>query len=107
MVVSCNSVGSNTSSAWWGDTGAVEDGLDECSGPGELGSKWNIEIVVNQGETYVLYISDWSQTPPGYSLDFSASTAQIFDNVRPELAVVRLPVFNAMTIPWISNSQKM
>lgn len=88
MVVSCNSVGSNNNSAWWGDTGATEDGLDECSGPGELGSKWNIEIPVNQGETYVLYVSDWSQTPPGYSLDFSASTAQIFDDIRPEISVV-------------------
>lgn len=88
MVVSCNSVGSQNNSQWWGDTGATEDGLDECSGPGENGSKWNIEIPVTKGETYVLYVSDWSQTPPGYSLDFSASTAQIYDNVKPELKSV-------------------
>lgn len=85
MVVSCNSVGSDSIPSWWGDTGAAEDGLDECSGPGQNGSKWNIEIPVTQGETYVLYVSDWSQTPPGYSLDFSESTAQIYDNTRPEL----------------------
>ncbi len=88
MVVSCNSVGSQNNSQWWGDTGATEDGLDECSGPGESGSKWNIEIPVSEGETYVLYISDWSQTPPGYSLDFGASTAQIYDNVKPQLKSV-------------------
>ena len=86
MVVSCNSVGGDDW-AWWGDTGAL-DGPSDCSGPGESGSKWNLDIPVNAGEEYVLYISDWTQTAPGYSLDFSPSTAQIYDTVRPEFSTV-------------------
>jgi gliding motility-associated-like protein len=78
--VSCNSAGESVN---WGDTGA-EDGADNCGGPGTLnGNKWNIEIPVVEGETYVLYISDWTQTPTGYSLDFSNSTAEIYDTVPP------------------------
>ncbi len=85
MTASCNSAGSNNNSNFWGDTGA-QTGPDDCNGPGDTnGPKWNIEIDVNEGETYVLYVSDWSQTQPGYSLDFSASTAVIYDDIRPEL----------------------
>ncbi len=81
MCVSCNSSGG---SGLQGDTGA-EDGFDECAGPGNQNgnTKWNIEIPVIEGETYVLYLSDWTQTPTGYSLDFSNSTAEIYDTVPP------------------------
>ena len=52
------------------------------------GNKWNVEIPVNAGETYVLYLSDWTQSPTGYSLDFSPSTALIYDTIRPEIGYI-------------------
>ncbi|MBU2649531.1 MAG: gliding motility-associated C-terminal domain-containing protein [Bacteroidetes bacterium] len=83
ICVSCNSAGG---AGLHGETGAYS-GPDGCAGPGNQNgnTKWNIEIPVEQGETYVLYISDWTQSPTGYSLDFSSSTAVIFDDVPPAL----------------------
>ncbi len=83
MCVSCNSAGGV---GLHGDTGA-DSGFDECAGPGSDNgnTKWNEDISVEEGETYVLYVSDWTQSPTGYSLDFSASSAVIFDDVPPEL----------------------
>lgn len=43
------------------------------------------EINVVQGETYVLYISNFSQSNGGYTLDFAGSSAQIPDNNPPTL----------------------
>lgn len=40
-------------------------------------------IPVVQGQRFVLYISNFSQTNSGYQLDFTNSTAQIPDNVAP------------------------
>lgn len=42
-------------------------------------------IPVLAGETYVVNVSNFSSTQSGYVLDFSASTAVIFDNVPPVL----------------------
>ncbi|MFO8129522.1 MAG: hypothetical protein R6T99_06435, partial [Bacteroidales bacterium] len=83
ICVSCNSAGG---AGLHGDTGA-DNGPDDCAGPGSSNgnTQWNIEIPVEEGETYVLYISDWTQSPTGYSLDFSPSTAIIFDDVPPAL----------------------
>jgi len=41
-----------------------------------------------EGRTYVLVVENWSGTNDGYTLDFSASTASIYDNVRPEIQAV-------------------
>ncbi|MEA3478068.1 MAG: Ig-like domain-containing protein, partial [Bacteroidota bacterium] len=81
ICVSCNSAGGP---GLHGDTGA-SFGPDECAGPGTTNgnTQWNIDIPVLEGETYVLYISDWTQSPTGYSLDFSGSTAIIYDTVPP------------------------
>jgi gliding motility-associated-like protein len=40
-------------------------------------------VAVNAGQRFVLYISNFSQSNDGYKLDFSASTAQVPDNVPP------------------------
>ena len=44
-------------------------------------------IPVTAGETYVVNVSNFSDTNFGYTLDFSSSTAVIFDNVPPEMIV--------------------
>ncbi len=74
-----------------GRTGANSDSVPEgytgnCYGPGDFnGPKWNPDIPVSKGNTYVLYNSNWSGSSNGYTIDFSASTAQIYDNIGPKL----------------------
>lgn len=43
-------------------------------------------VPVNTGETFVLYVSNFMQSNDGYTLDFSASTANIFDSRPPQIA---------------------
>lgn len=85
MQKSCNAYGSNTLN---GNTGisTANGGTTNCSHCGEAGTKiWNKDLPVLEGRTYVLVVENWSNTNQGYTLDFSASTASIYDNVRPEL----------------------
>jgi hypothetical protein len=49
-------------------------------------------VAVTSGQTYALNVSNYSATTHGYSLDFSQSTAQIFDNVPPTLATIATPI---------------
>ncbi len=81
LTFSCNSAGGV---GLHGNTGAY-NGADDCAGGGNANgnTQWNANIPVVAGQTYVLYISDWTQSPTGYSLDFSPSTAVIFDDVPP------------------------
>tara|TARA_B100000683_G_scaffold96927_1_gene95759 strand:+ start:4618 stop:6261 length:1644 start_codon:yes stop_codon:yes gene_type:complete len=50
---------------------------------GLLGAQNEPCIPVLTGETYVLNVSNFSASQNGYTLDFSSSTAQVFDNVPP------------------------
>jgi len=79
-----------------GKTGAnsIESGgtAGNCNGPGQPnGPSWNDDIPVTSGRTYVLYISNWSSSSDGYTLDFSASTAVIFDDVSPIVNRIEAP----------------
>ncbi|HEY9115019.1 MAG TPA: T9SS type A sorting domain-containing protein [Bacteroidales bacterium] len=81
MQVSCNWSGIP------GPTGPNGQGTTNCQD--DDGSKFNAVIPVLEGETYVINISNYSTTNQnGYLLDFSASTAVIFDDVSPTLAEV-------------------
>lgn len=87
MQKSCNAWGS---SSFNGNTGisTANGGNSHCNhcGDGSGTSKWNADLPVVAGRTYVLVIENWGTTPQGgYTLDFSASTASIYDNVRPML----------------------
>ncbi|MFO7615001.1 MAG: T9SS type A sorting domain-containing protein [Bacteroidales bacterium] len=90
MQKSCNAWGS---SSYNGPTGisTAQGGTSHCNhcGDGSGTSKWNADLPVTAGRTYVLIIENWGITPQGgYTLDFSASTASIYDNVRPYLQTV-------------------
>lgn len=62
------------------------------TGPNGQTGGWNTPCIpVNAGETYVVNVSNYSRPQSGYTLDFSASTATIFDNVRPALRSVTAP----------------
>ena len=66
-------------------------GIPGVTGPNGLGGAQNEPcLTVNAGETYVVNVSNWSGTGSGYTIDFSASTATIFDNIPP--------VFDALTV---------
>ncbi|MCK9399898.1 MAG: T9SS type A sorting domain-containing protein [Bacteroidales bacterium] len=88
MQKSCNAYGSLT---YNGNTGisTANGGTSNCNHCGEAGtSKWNIDMPVLEGRTYVLVVENWGSPEGGYTLDFSASTASIYDNVRPSLQTV-------------------
>lgn len=80
MQVSCNW------SAYPGPTGPNGMGTQNCQGA--TGSQYCAKIPVLAGETYVINISNYSSTQFGYLLDFTASTAEIFDDVSPTLSEV-------------------
>jgi len=50
---------------------------------GASGSPYCAMIPVLEGEIYVINISNFSSSQSGYTLDFSMSTAQIYDDVAP------------------------
>jgi len=86
MQSSCNAAGGG---GYQGMTGisTLNGGLTHCNGGGPT-NKWNIDLPVYQGETYVLCVSDWTQTPGGYTLDFSNSSAVIFDDLPPTIEYI-------------------
>lgn len=86
VTYSCNSAGG---AGLHGETGAY-NGADDCAGGGNANgnTKWNANIPVLAGQTFVLYISDWTQSPTGYSLDLSPSTAVIYDDIPPAILSV-------------------
>lgn len=83
MMRSCNAAGG---SGFQGVTGvsSLNGGIINCNGAGNT-NKWNLDIPVYEGESYVLVVSDWTQTLGGYTLDFSSSTAVILDDLDPFL----------------------
>lgn len=80
LQVSCNWSGTS------GVTGPNGQSSANCQDAG--GTPFNAFIPVNAGESYVINVSNYSSTQSGYTLDFTLSTAQIYDNVRPKLATV-------------------
>ncbi|PCH68486.1 MAG: hypothetical protein COC06_09410 [Bacteroidales bacterium] len=71
-----------------GPTGADSRfGSGNCNGPGDTnGPKWNGDIRVRPGHHYVLYVSNWSESTRGYTIDFNqGGSAIIYDDVPPNL----------------------
>ncbi len=83
ILSSCNAAGGT---GYHGATGIStwNGGTSSCNNGGPT-NKWNADLPVNEGETYVLVVSDWTQSPGGYTLDFSTSTAVIFDTQEPSI----------------------
>ena len=88
MQSSCNAAGGG---GYQGATGISSSlgGITNCNNCGPT-NKWNADLQVQEGRTYVLCVSNWmgAGANGGFTLDFSASTAVIYDDVRPELAMV-------------------
>jgi hypothetical protein len=90
LQVSCNSYGVI---GYNGATGinSLLGNLSNCNGPGTTnGPPFNKDLTVEAGETYLINISNWSSSSQsGYTLDFTASTATIYDNIPPEVDSVQ------------------
>ncbi len=82
LEVSCNFSGVSGPTGPNGGTGAQEE---PC-------------IAVTAGQTYAISVQNWSGTTGGYTLDFSASSATIFDNVAPGAGTVTAPACGSSTI---------
>lgn len=80
LQVSCNYSGTS------GSTGPNGGSSHHCQSAS--GTPFNAMIPVQEGEIYVINISNFSSTQYGYTLDFSMSTAQIYDDVPPEVEEV-------------------
>ena len=87
MQSSCNAAGG---AGYHGSTGisSANGGVSSCNGGGPT-NKWNADLNVQAGDTYVLCVSNWTPaSSAGYTLDFSASTADIFDDIQAVIATV-------------------
>ena len=59
-------------------------GIGTANGPGNFnGPPFNEDLDVLDGETYVLVISNCCSATAGFEIDFSASTADIYDSYAP------------------------
>ncbi|MEM6344657.1 MAG: PKD domain-containing protein [Bacteroidota bacterium] len=93
--VSCNYSGTP------GLTGAFQLGAPNSQGGG--GAPFNAPINVNVGETYVLNVSNFTGSGTGYTLDFSNSTAVIFDNVPPLMDSIAVDCGASVSVRFSEN----
>ncbi|MBI5539111.1 MAG: SprB repeat-containing protein, partial [Bacteroidia bacterium] len=95
LEVSCNFSGSTTvyNSAACTTTTNSEQGNTGPNGYFVGCNILNEDVVpVTAGQTYVINVSQYSTSVDGYTIDFSASTASIFDNVPPSFSSVNTPI---------------
>ena len=91
MQESCNAAGGGDCD---GITGADGSTNSDNQGAGCSGSNspLNALVPVQQGNTYVLLVSNWTGSTNGYVIDFGVSSnIGIFDNIDPEIDEVVLP----------------
>jgi len=84
LEVSCNY------SATDGLTGP--NGGSGSNSQGAGGTPFNAVIPVVIGQTYAINVSQFSTSTNGYTIDFSSSTATIYDNVAPSFQSVITPI---------------
>ncbi|MEL6132827.1 MAG: PKD domain-containing protein, partial [Bacteroidota bacterium] len=99
MEVSCNYSGATNCN---GVTGANGNTSGPCASQNE--SCLNVTV----GETYALYVSNFSSTnQSGYTLDFTVpgTTADIFDNVEPFIDTVEISCSGEISVTFSENIQ--
>ena len=79
LEVACSWEAPNLAAGCTGETGANGNTTGPC------GTQNTPCIAVNEGETYVLLVDKFPLLDGGYTLDFSASTAVLFDDSAPSL----------------------
>jgi large repetitive protein len=86
--IKCNFASLANSNAG-GVTGINTSGT--VSSIGAAGPSISSAIIASVGQTFLLVVNNNSGTANGYSLNFSGSTAQIFDNVNPTIKSIYVP----------------
>lgn len=79
LEVSCSFQAPDQTNGCTGETGANGDTAPPC------GIQNQACLTVQVGETYVLNVSNFTGFDNGYTLDFSASTAVLFDDMPPDM----------------------
>jgi gliding motility-associated-like protein len=92
LEVSCNF------SATPGTTGP--NGGSNQSSQNAAGTPYNQVVPVVAGQTYVVNVSNYSSTQYGYTIDFGASTAVIFDQTPPTLVSISNPGCGSTTLTF-------
>jgi gliding motility-associated-like protein len=97
LEVSCNF------SATPGNTGP--DGGSSMSSQPASGTPFNQVVPVVVGQTYVINVSNFSSSQNGYTINFGASSATIFDNIPPQILSVTNPGCggNTLTVTFSEN----
>ncbi|HEU4717930.1 MAG TPA: PKD domain-containing protein [Bacteroidia bacterium] len=97
LEVSCNFSGTS------GSTGP--NGGSSFSSQNAGGTPYNAVVPVVAGQTYVVNVSNYSSTQNGYTIDFGASTATIFDQTPPQILSVTNPGCggNTLTVTFSEN----
>lgn len=102
-------VRSNTWGAWGfnGSTGVStpNGGTGTCNGPGTgNGPKWCSDLSVTTGSTYYLHITNWTGSVYGFTIDFSSSTAVLYDQTPPAMdsisSTVNCHVFDSIVVDF-------
>ena len=93
--VGCNSYGSFGANGPTGISTAA-GGTGVSNGPGDInGPAFNADLPVQAGQTYALVVMNWSNSLNGYTIDFSQSTASIFDSTVPTISEAVMDCSNA------------
>ncbi|MBW8051812.1 MAG: hypothetical protein FVQ77_16040, partial [Cytophagales bacterium] len=100
LEVSCNWSADPGPTGPNGNCGAC--GIDPCvSSASDSACKFSPTIPVSAGQTYAINVSNWTGSTAGYVIDFSASTAVIFDNVAPTISsLASTPACNTTSITF-------
>lgn len=86
--VNCNSYGSVVTNGATGISSA-NGGTGNSNGPGDLsGPPFNADLPVQVGQTFALVVMNWTGSPDGYTIDFTQSTANIYDQTPPYIVGV-------------------
>ncbi|MEQ9186555.1 MAG: gliding motility-associated C-terminal domain-containing protein [Cryomorphaceae bacterium] len=102
-------VRSNTWGAWGfnGPTGVStpNGGTGTCNGPGGTnGPKWCADLPVAVGSTYYLHITNWTGSVYGFTIDFSSSTAVLYDQTPPAMdsisSSVNCHIFDSIVVDF-------
>lgn len=82
--VNCNSYGSLTNPNGATGISTASGGSGTSNGPGDLnGPPFNADLPVQAGQTFALVVMNWTNSPDGYTIDFTQSTASLYDNINP------------------------
>lgn len=82
--VNCNSYGSLVNPNGATGISSALGGTGTSNGPGDTnGPPFNADLPVQAGQTFALVVMNWTNSPNGYTIDFTQSTASLYDNINP------------------------